>query len=110
MRLQRRANGLSLLGTELKGVHHPLHSRFEVYHLITSAKHHDVAELKRAEVFSRHWAEKVHAALVDAQDDYRRKQVDGVLDAADLEEETVAWGAGVIGAGGEGGPGAGTGG
>jgi len=34
--------------------------------------------------------EEVHAALVDAQDQLRRQQADGVLNALDVEEYAVA--------------------
>ena len=59
-------------------------------HLCRRPKLHDVTQLRRVQILLGHWPEEVHAALVDAQNELRRQQPNGVLNALDREEDAVA--------------------
>ena len=88
--LQGHADVLSLCGVELEDVQDSSHPHFEKDSLAAAAELHDVSQLGRVQVCFRSRPEKVHASLVDTQDELGGQQADGVLDLPDGEEDGVA--------------------
>ena len=79
MGLQSHTDVFPLLGIKLEDVQHTSHTHLEEHCLAAAAKLHDVSQLSRVKVLLGHWPEKVHAPLVDPQDELGRKQPDWVL-------------------------------